>query len=168
VRRDLSLTQLPPTKLVNTPAWVKVFERVPGATIHGHGPTNTTVRASVPLYIEEFNQTYTYQQYAETDESGHFEMILPYSTTMYEGFTPENGYTNTSIRGTTPYQFTSVVTEDVDGFPTAFLYEGQADVPESHVVGESEEAITVDLEGEPLRSGESEDDESTTPEQPAE
>lgn len=149
VRRDLSLTRLSPTTLIKTPSWVKVFERVPGATVHGHGPANATVRASVPLYVPEFNQTFTYQQYAQTDETGHFEMVLPYSTTGYEGFTAENGYTNTTVRGTEAYQFASVVTEEVEGNQTVVIYEGTAEVPESFVVGASEGELTVDLEGSP-------------------
>jgi dolichyl-diphosphooligosaccharide--protein glycosyltransferase len=146
IRRDLSLTRLSPTTLVETPSWVKVFERVPGATISGQGPANATVQAAVPLYVPEFNQTFTYQQYAETDETGQFEMVLPYSTTGYESFSPETGYTNTSIRATTPYQFTSIVSDSAESNQSFVVYRSESHVSESAVVGATDSVVRIELE----------------------
>lgn len=168
IQRDLSLTQLTPQTLTKTPAWVKVFERVPGAKIHGHGPANATVSASVPLIVPDYNQTFVYQQYAETDESGHFSMVLPYSTEGYSEFTPEEGYTNTSIRADEPYSFTSITTDEVDGNETVSQYRATADVSEAHVVGVETATITVDLKFDGSSSDVTEDsvdDGSETPDQ---
>jgi len=53
------------------PRWTKVFERVPGATIEGSGPADTTVRAQVEMQMPGSDETFTYHQVAgETDENG--------------------------------------------------------------------------------------------------
>ncbi|PSQ36533.1 oligosaccharyl transferase, archaeosortase A system-associated [Halobacteriales archaeon QS_9_70_65] len=78
--------------------YVKTFERVEGATIEGTGPANTEVRADVVMEIPTTGQTFTYRQFAETDEQGNFEMTVPYSTTGYDEYGTEAGYTNVSVR----------------------------------------------------------------------
>ncbi|MFB6308019.1 MAG: oligosaccharyl transferase, archaeosortase A system-associated, partial [Haloarculaceae archaeon] len=74
-----------------TPYWTKVFERVPGATIRGSGPENVTVRASVQMRNPAQNTTFTYEQQVQTGPDGNFTMTVPYSTTGYDEWGPENG-----------------------------------------------------------------------------
>jgi len=69
-------------------------------------------------------------------------MTLPYSTTGYDEFGPENGYTNTSVQATGPYTFGSIATDD--GFVTT-VDGAQANVDEGQVVGANDSAVTVEL-----------------------
>ncbi|NUE02361.1 oligosaccharyl transferase, archaeosortase A system-associated [Halorubraceae archaeon YAN] len=130
---------------LNTPQWVKTFERVPGATVEGSGaPANSEVRAQVEMRDHTTDQTFVYQQYAEADEDGNFEMTLPYSTVGYEDFGPENGYTNIDVTAEGEYQFTAVDEDAEDELEAQLI--GVADVDEAQVVGEDESAVTVELD----------------------
>lgn len=116
---------------------VKTFERVPGASIVGEAPANATVRASVELKITTTGETFTYTQFATANEDGRFRLVVPYATTGYEQYTPENGYTNTSVRAEGPYR-------------VAILDENTSDVvevhiPEGAVLGEESVTGTVQL-----------------------
>jgi dolichyl-diphosphooligosaccharide--protein glycosyltransferase len=133
-------------ELQNAPAYVKTFERVPGATVQGTGPANAVVEASVTMRIDAYNTTFEYTQRAETGEDGEFEMVLPYSTTGYENWGPENGHTNVSVRATGPYEFTTGPTGEGEGELTTVVYSGTTDVSEGQVIGEDESAVTVELE----------------------
>jgi dolichyl-diphosphooligosaccharide--protein glycosyltransferase len=124
----------------NNPAWTKLFERVPGATIEGTGPANTTIEASVEMVNHETGESFTYTQRTRTGPDGNFEMTVPYSTTGYDEYGPENGYTNVSVRATGPYEFT--VPLGNAGIPL----DGTAQVTEGQVIGENETASTVDLQ----------------------
>jgi len=136
---NLSINQL----LATSPRWVKTFERVPGATVDGSGAApGAEVQATVELAVPETGGTFTYTQYATADENGDFEMTLPYSTTGYDEFGPENGYTNTSVQATGPYTFGSIATDD--GFVTT-VDGAQANVDEGQVVGANDSAVTVEL-----------------------
>ena len=117
-------------------SWVKTFERVDGATIEGTAPANSEVRAAVEMEVPTTGETFIYTQYAETDADGNFEMTVPYSTTGYDEYGPEDGYTNPSVRANSTYQF--VATDQL-----AF---GTADVTEAQVIGEDETPVTVELE----------------------
>ncbi|TQQ80271.1 oligosaccharyl transferase, archaeosortase A system-associated [Halonotius roseus] len=134
--------------LRNTPSWVKTFEKVPGATIEGSGaPAGSEVRATVPVEIPASGNRFAYTQYATADENGNFEMTVPYSTTGYDEFGPENGYTNVSVRATGEYRLQA--TTDDGGF-----YAGTASVDEAQVVGADETAVDVELsEEQPLQLG---------------
>ncbi|WP_049908546.1 oligosaccharyl transferase, archaeosortase A system-associated [Halorubrum distributum] len=143
--------------------FVKTFERVPGATVEGSGAEpGQEVKATVEM--EKPNgQTFEYTQYATADDDGSFEFTLPYSTTGYEEFGPENGYTNTSVRATGPYNVTTERTTGDDLYTTQRV--GQVEVTEGQVVGEDDSAATVELEEQIIDcpSGDSEcpvDDES--------
>jgi dolichyl-diphosphooligosaccharide--protein glycosyltransferase len=134
----------PQAAVPSNPAWVKTFERVPGATVEGSGaPANTNVTAQTELRIPNTNSTFTYTQRAETDENGNFEMTLPYSTTGYDEYGPENGYTNVSVRSTGPYTISS---------PASFQngsivnYQANLSVAEGDVNGDEEGAVSVELE----------------------
>ncbi|MFB6129197.1 MAG: oligosaccharyl transferase, archaeosortase A system-associated [Salinigranum sp.] len=95
----------PQALMSNSPAWVKTYERVPGATVEGSGaPANATVTASVQMYAPTQNSTFTYTQQATADANGHFTMVLPYSTAGYDKYGPQNGYTNVSVRAKGPYK----------------------------------------------------------------
>jgi dolichyl-diphosphooligosaccharide--protein glycosyltransferase len=123
--------------------WVKAFERVPGGTIEGEGPANTTVTAAVEMQVPSTNSTFVYRQEAQTGDDGTFTMTVPYSTTGYGEWTTEEGYTEPSVTANTSYELrTDAATNDTH----AFRYRGTVDVTEGQVLGEDESAATVTLE----------------------
>ena len=126
----------------NTPAWLKLFERVEGATIEGQGPANETVEARVQMRVPSIGSTFVYQQRAETGADGSFTMTVPYSTTGYEEWGPNDGYTNVSVRATGPYHVTTDLTGE-DGGP---VWNGSVEVTEGQVIGEVSDPATVTLE----------------------
>ncbi|MEA1932595.1 MAG: oligosaccharyl transferase, archaeosortase A system-associated [Euryarchaeota archaeon] len=140
-------TNLDINQVIKTsPSWVKTFERVPGATVDGTGAEpGTEVRATVEMEIPESGETFTYSQYATADAEGNFEMTLPYSTTGYDEFGPENGYTNTSVQATGQYVFSSDTGEG-----------GTASVEEAQVVGVDDSAVDVELTDQSVDVPESE------------
>ncbi|MFB6224126.1 MAG: oligosaccharyl transferase, archaeosortase A system-associated [Haloarcula sp.] len=123
-------------------AWTKIFERVPGATVEGTAPANTTVQAAVRMHNPATNKTFVYRQQTQTDQNGNFQMTVPYSTTGYDEWGTEEGYTNVSVRSETQYQFTAIGANN--GNRTVFT--GTTDVTEGKVIGEDESAATVELE----------------------
>ncbi|MDG5775373.1 oligosaccharyl transferase, archaeosortase A system-associated [Haloarculaceae archaeon H-GB11] len=129
--------------LAGQDSWVKVFERVPGATIEGTGPANTEVTARVEMRIPSSNTTFTYKQVAETGPNGEFTMTVPYSTTGYDQWGPEEGYTNTSVRATGAYDFTTPASVNETGY--IVRYTASEDVSEGAVIGEDTDTITVDM-----------------------
>jgi len=138
-----------PNRILRTsPSWVKTFERVPGATVEGTGPENATVTARVQLSPTEANSTFTYRQQAQTGADGEFTMTLPYSTTGYEEWGPEQGYTNTSVRATGPYEFTTGQSFE-DGNVT--FSNATADVTEAQVIGEDNSTTEVTLTEESIQ-----------------
>ncbi|PSP85430.1 oligosaccharyl transferase, archaeosortase A system-associated [Halobacteriales archaeon QS_1_68_17] len=152
--RSLNLTgrrasqTLLPTK---SPAWVKIFERVPGGTIRGQGPPNTNVSAQVQMYSPETNSTFTYRQRVRTDDEGNFEMTVPYSTTGYEKWGTSKGYTNVSVRARSSYVFSTGVQQGPDG--NLSVWRGRANVTEGQVIGENETATTVTLQEQVIQTG---------------
>ncbi|NEU57194.1 oligosaccharyl transferase, archaeosortase A system-associated [Halorussus sp. MSC15.2] len=146
LRSEMRLLQqagMNPRQLLQTsPSWVKTFERVPGATVTGTGPANTTVTAQVQLSPVGQSGSFVYSQQARTGPDGQFTMTLPYSSTGYDNWGPENGYTNVSVRATGPYQFyTSRSIEDGN----LTFSNASAEVTEAQVIGESDENVTVEL-----------------------
>jgi dolichyl-diphosphooligosaccharide--protein glycosyltransferase len=123
----------------NPQSWVKTFERVEGATIEGTGPPNTEVQTSVEMVSEATGQTFYYNQYAQTDENGNFEMVVPYSTTGYDEYGVEAGYTDVDVRANGSYQFLAVQ----DG---GVAWTGETEVTEGQVLGEDDSPATVELE----------------------
>jgi dolichyl-diphosphooligosaccharide--protein glycosyltransferase len=124
--------------------WVKTFERVPGATVEGQGPPNSTVQAAVRMGIPTTNSSFLYVQEADTGPDGSFEMTLPYSTTGYEEYGTEAGYTNVSVRAETSYQF-SVGPVTNESLVTS-VWSDTANVSEGQVLGEVEDPVEVSLE----------------------
>lgn len=136
---------------VNGQPWVKTFERVPGATVNGTGPPNSTVTANVTMRMSSTNSTFTYRQHAETDAQGQFTMTLPYSTTGYSNWGTEKGYTNVSVRADGPYTFTATngtgpnatvntsANASVGGSATA-------NVTEAQVIGEDTSPVQVTMQ----------------------
>lgn len=118
-------------------SYVKTFERVDGATIEGTGPANATVKATVELRIPTSNKTFNYTQYAQTDENGTFTMTLPYSTTGYDNWGPEEGHTNVSVRATGQYTFTATKGGN--------SWNASTDVSEGKVNGADDGNVTVEL-----------------------
>jgi dolichyl-diphosphooligosaccharide--protein glycosyltransferase len=130
------------------PAWVKTFERVDGATIEGTGPANATVTARVTMRVPNSNSTFTYTQYADTGEDGEFSMVVPYSTTGYDEYGPENGRTNVSVRAVSNYSFSTGFRTNESGYMVADT--ARADVTEGQVIGENDTTVTVDLQRQVL------------------
>jgi dolichyl-diphosphooligosaccharide--protein glycosyltransferase len=139
---------------------VKLFERVPGATVQGSGaPANTTVLAQVQMRDPTQNSTFLYRQYVTSDANGNFEMTLPYSTTGYDEYGPENGYTNVSVRAQSQYQFYSVqqqlvVDEDGNQSLSYRQWTANTNVSEGAVNGATDEPVTVVLEEQTNNSSE--------------
>ena len=128
-----------------SPNWVKTFEKVPGATVEGSGaPANTEVTASVEMRMPSSNETFVYTQHAQTNEDGEFTLTLPYSTTGYDEFGPENGYTNVSVRANTSYTVTTPSTTNESGY--TIQYGQQFNVSEEQVLGVDEEPTQITLE----------------------
>ena len=143
----LQTTGLNVTELFETPTnWVKTFERVPGATVEGQGPPNTTVEATVEMRMPTTNgTTFNYTQQATTNAQGEFTMTLPYSTTGYDNWSTERGATNVSVRATGPYTFQTPVT---GADANASRWTATAEVSEGAVIGRTNQSVTVDLQRE--------------------
>ncbi|WEL27449.1 oligosaccharyl transferase, archaeosortase A system-associated [Haloferax volcanii] len=123
-------------------SWVKTFERVPGATVQGTAPVNSTVTASVELELPN-NGSFIYQQQATAGPDGEFEMILPYSTTGYENWGPAQGYTNVSVKATGPYTLSAISASN----GTAPVATETLTVSEAAVIGETTNPLTPILGG---------------------
>jgi oligosaccharyl transferase (archaeosortase A-associated) len=138
--RSLNVSQ---NLLFQHPSWVKTFERVEGARVTGQGPPNTTVTAAVQMRIPETNRTFRYTQRAETGPDGQFEVTLPYSTTGYDEYGPEqNGHTNVSVRATGPYVFRTAIQQNESAL---YNFQTTANVTEAQVLGDAE-GSSVELE----------------------
>ncbi|AKH97999.1 oligosaccharyl transferase, archaeosortase A system-associated [Halanaeroarchaeum sulfurireducens] len=131
---------------------VKLFERVPGATVAGQGPADSEVTAEVELEIPSRNTSFTYTQHAQTDADGSFEMTLPYASTGYDEWGTEEGYTDVNVEATGPYQFSTAPSADEN--LTISTYTGTEHVTEGQVVGEDDATVTVELEEEILQEPE--------------
>jgi dolichyl-diphosphooligosaccharide--protein glycosyltransferase len=138
--------------------FVKTFERVPGATLEGAGAdTGAEVRAAVQLE-KPTGETFIYKQYAEADANGEFSFTLPYATVGYEDFGPENGYTNTSVIATGPYEISTGVTDPTSQATPSVV---RTDVSEAQVVGVDQTSVIVELEPIEVSAG-APDTETTT------
>ena len=127
----------------NTPAWTKVFERVPGATIEGEGgPPNTEVTISVPIEPEN-GDPFQYTQTVETDSDGEFTATVPYATEGYDNWGPENGYTNVSARANGSYRLQTGFRQNESGYQVGYF--ASANVTEAQVIGEDESTVQVTL-----------------------
>lgn len=131
-----------------TPSFTKTFERVPGATIEGTGPENSSVQVSVELEPEN-GQPFTYSRQATTDDDGNFELVVPYATTGYDEYGVEEGYTEPAVEATGPYQFNGGSPEQTEN-GTLLVWQGSANVTEGQVIGEDTEPVTVEIEQEEL------------------
>ncbi|QGN06529.1 oligosaccharyl transferase, archaeosortase A system-associated [Halorhabdus sp. CBA1104] len=129
-------------------SYTKVFERVPGATVQGDGPSNATVTAAVEMEMPNANKTFTYRQHAETDANGEFTMTLPYSTEGYENWGPEDGYTNVSVRANSSYQFSTETSFNESG--SIYRYTATENVSEAQVNGVEDEPVAIELERQVL------------------
>jgi dolichyl-diphosphooligosaccharide--protein glycosyltransferase len=84
-------------------------------------------------------------------------MTVPYSTTGYDEWGTDDGYTNVSVRANTSYRF-AAASQGENG--TFYTWSGSADVTEGQVIGENDSVTTVemqrseiDIEGQPNESG---------------
>ncbi|AQL41267.1 hypothetical protein BV210_00425 [Halorientalis sp. IM1011] len=126
------------------PPWTKVFERVEGATIEGTGPENRTVMASVPMRQEATNTTFRYTQRVETGPDGEFEMTVPYSTTGYDNWGTEEGYTDVAVEAAGPYEISTNIYQNLSS-GEGYLYNTTAHVSEGKVIGEDDSPVQVEL-----------------------
>jgi len=122
--------------------FVKTFERVPGATIEGSGAApGEEVEATVELESPPADLR------VHPVRRGRRERELRvHGPVLHDGLRrvrPENGYTNTSVRATGPYNITTAQTTD-DGLTTTQRV-GQVEVTEGQVVGADDAAATVEL-----------------------
>jgi|GEM_PF-137224 len=135
-----------------TPSWLKTFERVPGATVSGAGAApNETLTASVQMRVPQSgNDTqFVYRQQTTADEDGAFSFTLPYSTTDYDEFGPENGYTNVTVQSTGPYQISGEVRTNESAY---VLRNGASlNVSEADVNGAGDGQVSVDLSEQVLQ-----------------
>lgn len=114
------------------PSAVKIFENVPGANIEGSSaPANSTIIISVSMRDLTTDNRFIYEQHVEADENGEFTATVPYSTTGYD----ENP-NSPKTEATTKYNIASA-----DGKEVA-----ETEVPETKVVTEDSEPISVELE----------------------
>jgi dolichyl-diphosphooligosaccharide--protein glycosyltransferase len=143
---DARAAQVNPQALLpSNTAWVKSFERVPGATVQGSGaPANSTVTASVEMRVPTSNSTFTYTQQAQANEDGEFAMTLPYSTTGYDEYGPNNGYTNVSVRATGPYTLSTGASINDSGY--IVNHRSNLSVAEGDVNGAQDGDLSVELE----------------------
>jgi dolichyl-diphosphooligosaccharide--protein glycosyltransferase len=91
------------------------------------------------------NSTFTYTQRAETNADGEFTMTVPYASTGGGNWGPNDGYTNTSVRATGPYQFESQQFAQVNGSVEMSYYNATGQVTEAQVIGEDDSSIEVTL-----------------------
>jgi len=133
---------------ISVQPWVKTFEKVDGATVEGEGPANTTVTARVRMRVPGGAGNFTYVQHAETGPDGQFTMTVPYSTTGYDEYGPENGYTNVSVRATGPYQFATQPSVNESAYITRSV--ATVDVGEGQVVGAEDGPVQVTMEEQVL------------------
>ena len=159
VLRESRSLGLRPSLLQQTqPQWVKTFEKVPGATVEGEGADpNETVTATVRMRVPEGGSggnasSFTYEQQTTANEDGEFEFTVPYSTTGYDQYGPENGYTNVSVRATGAY----TVTGEVETNESSYIVRNQGtfNVSEGLVNGDRDGTASVTLEEEVLRAPE--------------
>jgi dolichyl-diphosphooligosaccharide--protein glycosyltransferase len=135
----------PQVNVPSNPAWVKTFERVPGARVQGSGaPPNATVRAQVQMEVPTSNSTFTYVQDAKADENGEFSFVLPYATTGYEQYGPDNGYTDVSVRANGSYTVTTGASINQSGY--VVRHSANLSVGEGYVNGDTEGPLTVELQ----------------------
>jgi dolichyl-diphosphooligosaccharide--protein glycosyltransferase len=123
-------------------ARMKTFERVPGATVRGRAPPNATVTASVGLSPAD-GAAFTYRQRARAGPDGEFELTLPYSTTGYDEWGVDAGYTNVSVRALGPYTVTARQPGHDDPVATRSVH-----VPEGRVVGADARPLNVTVRPE--------------------
>jgi dolichyl-diphosphooligosaccharide--protein glycosyltransferase len=114
---------------------VKVYERVPGATISGQVDTEnaTTVFAVLRLQTN-VGRNFTYVQSVETDDQGNFELTVPYATTNTVG--PSDGGTDSGVTANGKYELFT-------GNPFQPSARGNTSVPEPAVY--DGETIEVEL-----------------------
>ena len=130
LQKETNVTSLSEDDFYTHPQFTKIFERVRGATITGTAPPNSTVNATATLKMQN-GETFEYTQVTQADKEGKFSMTVPYSTTGYDNWGPEQGYTNVSTRATGPY------TVQAGGCTS------QVDVPEAAVIGEDNSSVEV-------------------------
>ncbi|MEF8907872.1 MAG: oligosaccharyl transferase, archaeosortase A system-associated, partial [Haloarculaceae archaeon] len=136
--RDLTTT------VRSTDGFAKVFERVPGARVEGDGaPANTNLTMQVRMNPAN-GPNFTYSKRVETGADGAFATTVPYSTTGYGNWGPEEGHTNVSTRATGPYTISSGLRTNETG--SVVTYQASVNVTEAQVIGENTTPIQVTLD----------------------
>lgn len=91
---------------------VKIFEYVEGARIYGSAEPNRQVHAKVGVTSNQDRQ-FTYENTAMSDESGHYEMRVPYSTGGSDTGMTADPYYEVYQEGTNATREVAVSEEDV-------------------------------------------------------
>jgi dolichyl-diphosphooligosaccharide--protein glycosyltransferase len=82
-------------------------------------------------------------------------MTVPYSTTGYDEYGPENGYTDVNVRATGAYNVSTGLTQNESG--AVVQYGAQFDVSEGQVNGAEDGSVTVELEPATLQQAPTDD-----------
>jgi len=137
---------------------VKVYERVPGATVTGQVDTEnaTSVFATVRLQTN-VGRNFTYIQTVETDDQGNFEVTVPYATT--NNVDPADGGTDSGVTALGKYELFA-------GNPFQPIARGNLSVPEPALYEESRLTVEMEPVAEPRRNesdGTTSENETTQP-----
>lgn len=126
--------------LIIEPSAVKTFEKVEGATLEGSNAyPNSEVVAQVQIDIPKSEQPLVYRATTEADENGNYTLNVPYSTTGFDQYTAEDGYTNPDLKPNGAY---TVFNQQSDGQGRKVA---QVSVTEGQIYGEEDSNITVGL-----------------------
>ena len=132
------------TTVRSTDGFAKVFERVPGAQVEGeNAPANTNLTMQVRMNPAN-GPNFTYSKRVAADANGEFSTTVPYSTTGYENWGPEQGHTNVSTRATGPYTISSGLQTNETG--SVVSYQASVNVTEAQVIGDDTSAVQVSLD----------------------
>lgn len=125
--------------LIIHPSSVKTFEKVEGATLTGsNAAPNSTVTAQLQLNLPDQENPLVYRAETEADSDGNYSITVPYSTTGYDEYTAQDGYTNPDITAQSGY---TVINRPDEGTPRT----SQVQVTEGQIYGEEENTIQVEL-----------------------
>lgn len=126
--------------IIIEPSAVKTYEKVEGATLEGSNAyPESEVVAQVQMSIPNSEQPLVYRATTTADENGNYTLNVPYSTTNFDQYTAEDGYTNPDIRPNEPY---TVLNQEPDGQGRKTA---QVSVTEGQIYGEEDSTVSVGL-----------------------
>lgn len=115
-------------------SYTKVFERVPGAEIMGYDASpESQIMIKTKIIEPNNNETFYYKQVKKADKEGNFNFTVPYSTSGYDKWGTEYGYSNPKVHAVSDYKV----------YSNGNLI-GKVDVPESKIIGINKSSIKLD------------------------